>query len=41
MDSYIDQIRSHAQKLEAVGHHVPDDDLVFYTLNGLPKEEFK
>lgn len=41
MDSYIDEIRSHAHKLEAVGHHVDDDDLVFYTLNGLPQEEFK
>lgn len=41
MDSYIDEIRSHAQRLEAVGHHIDDDDLVFYTLNGLPKEEFK
>lgn len=41
MDSYIDEIRSYAQRLEAVGHHIDDDDLVFYTLNGLPKEEFK
>ncbi|XP_058194403.1 uncharacterized protein LOC131311092 [Rhododendron vialii] len=41
MDGYIDEIREHAQRLEAVGHHVDDDDLVFYTLNGLPKEEFK
>lgn len=27
--------------MEAVGHHVDDDDLVFYTLKGLPQEEFK
>lgn len=37
MDSYIDEIRSHAQRLEAMGHHIDDDDLVIYTLNGLPK----
>ncbi|KAH7850110.1 hypothetical protein Vadar_028117 [Vaccinium darrowii] len=41
MDEYIDEIRNHAHRLEAVGHHVDDDDLVFYTLNGLPVEEFK
>ncbi|KAH7861629.1 hypothetical protein Vadar_028630 [Vaccinium darrowii] len=41
MDEYIDEIRNHAHRLDAVGHHVDDDDLVFYTLNGLPVEEFR
>lgn len=41
MDYHIDEIRNHAHRLEAVGHHVDDDDLVFYTLNGLPVEEFR
>lgn len=38
VDEYIDEIRSYDQKLEAVGYHVDDDDLVFYTLRGLPEE---
>ncbi|KAH7847857.1 hypothetical protein Vadar_030972 [Vaccinium darrowii] len=38
MDEYIDEIRNYDQKLEAVGYHVDDDDLVFYALKGLPEE---
>lgn len=38
MDDYIDEIRGYSQKLEAIGYHVDDDDLVFYALKGLPKE---
>ncbi|KAH7865590.1 hypothetical protein Vadar_008672 [Vaccinium darrowii] len=41
MDDYIDAIRDHAQRLEAVGHHVEDDDQVFRAINGLHKEEFR
>lgn len=37
-DGYIDEIRGYDQQLEAVGYHVDDDDLVFYTLKGLPEE---
>ncbi|KAH7840091.1 hypothetical protein Vadar_012473 [Vaccinium darrowii] len=38
MDEYIDEIRGYDQQLEAVGYHVDGDDLVFYTLKGLPEE---
>ncbi|KAH7858995.1 hypothetical protein Vadar_030253 [Vaccinium darrowii] len=38
MDDYIDEIRGYAQKLEAIGYHIDDDDLVFYALKGLPSE---
>lgn len=38
MENYIDEIRNYKQRLEAVGHHVDDDDLVFYVLKGLPPE---
>ncbi|KAH7844680.1 hypothetical protein Vadar_030567 [Vaccinium darrowii] len=33
-----DRLRGYAQKLEAIGYHVDDDDLVFYALKGLPPE---
>lgn len=36
MDEYIDEIRGYSQKLEAIGYHIDDDDLVFYALEGLP-----
>lgn len=38
MDEYIDEIRGYAQRLEAIGYHMDDDDLVFYALKGLPTE---
>ncbi|KAH7855287.1 hypothetical protein Vadar_023284 [Vaccinium darrowii] len=38
MDEYVDEIRGYAQKLEAIGYHIDDDDLVFYALKGLPSE---
>lgn len=37
IEQYIDEIKLCAQKLGAVGYMVDDDDLVFHTLNGLPK----
>lgn len=36
MDSYIDEIRNYAQRLEAVGYHVEENDLVFCAIKGLP-----
>lgn len=36
MDFYIDEIRSYTQRLEAVGYHVEENDLVFYAIKGLP-----
>lgn len=38
MDSYLDEIRNYAHKLEAVGYHLDDDDLVFCAKKGLPSE---
>lgn len=38
MDDYIDEIRGYDQKLQAIGYHIDDDDLVFYALRGLPEE---
>lgn len=38
METYLNQIKAYAQQLGFVGHNVDDDDLVFYTLKGLPSE---
>ncbi|KAH7858303.1 hypothetical protein Vadar_022169 [Vaccinium darrowii] len=38
MEKYIDTIKEYAQKLAAAGSEVSDEDLVFYTLRGLPGE---
>lgn len=38
IEKYIDAIKEFAQKLAAIGSPVNDDDLVFHTLRGLPKE---
>lgn len=35
MEQYLDSIKEIVQKLAASGHHVDDEDLIFYTLNGL------
>lgn len=34
----MDEIKLCAQKLSAVGYIVDDEDMVFHTLNGLPRE---
>lgn len=34
MDEYVDEIIGYAKKLEAIGYHIDDDDLVFYALKG-------
>lgn len=36
MDSYIDEIRNCVQRLEAVGYHVEESDMVFCAIKGLP-----
>lgn len=35
IDQYLDSIKGIVQKLAASGHYVDDEDLIFYTLNGL------
>lgn len=36
MGSYIDTIKTYAQKLAASGGPLSDEDLIFHTLHGLP-----
>lgn len=36
MESYIDTVKTYAQRLAAAGNPLSDDDLVFHTLHGLP-----
>lgn len=38
MDFYLDEIRGYAHKLEAVGYHIEDDDIVFCVIKGLPSK---
>lgn len=37
MEEYLDKIQEFAQKLEAAGNPLGDDDLIFHTLRGLKK----
>lgn len=37
VEAYVDTIKEYAQKLEAAGNPLSDEDMIFHLLRGLPK----